>query len=346
MNKRSKEDAIMKGSSRFAVAIALMSTLISGTALAEVKEIRAARQYGLATLPLMIMEDAKLVEKNAKQLGLDGLTVRWVQLGGPGAMTEALVSGDLDFGSGGVPSLLTLWSRTQGLPIEVRGAGAVVNMPMELVTTNPKVNTIRDFTNDDRIAVTTIKVSNQALLLQMAAAKEFGQESYDKLDALTVSLPHPEAMAMLLSSRGVISAHFSALPFQHQQKRDPKVRKILSSYDILDGPATNTAVYTTKRFYESNPKAYAAFVTGLQEAIELINKDKRAAAETYKRMTGTKETADELYAMIADPEVQMTFTPQQTMKMATFLAKIGRIKTAPTSWTDLFFPNVHERPGS
>lgn len=327
-------------------AAAGLALLATSQAQAEVKEIKAAQQYGLSSLPLMIMEDGKLVEKHAKALGLTDLTVTWIKLGNPGAITEGLVSGGLDFGSGGVPSLLTLWSRTQGTAMEVKGAGAIVNMPMELLTTNPKVKSIRDFTEQDRIAVTTVRVSNQALLLQMAAAKEFGAENFARLDPLTVSLPHPEATSTLLSGSGVISAHFSALPFQHQQKRDERVRKVLSSYDVLGGPATNTAIYATKRFKDANPKAYQAFVAGLQEAVEQINKDKRAAAATYQRMTGTKESVDDIYAMIAAPEVEMTVTPHQTMKMANFMAETGRLKKAPKDWKDLFFDNVHALPGS
>lgn len=323
-----------------------LALLAAGQARAEVEEIKAAQQYGLSSLPLMIMEDGKLVEKHAKALGLPDLKVSWVKLGNPGAITEGLVSGSLDFGSGGVPSLLTLWSRTRGTAMEVKGASAIVNMPMELLTTNPKVTSIRDFTDQDRIAVTTVRVSNQALLLQMAAAKEFGTENYAKLDPLTVSLPHPEATSTLLSGSGVISAHFSALPFQHQQKRDERVRKVLSSYDVLGGPATNTAIYSTKRFRDDNPKAYQAFVAGLREAVEQINKDKRAAAATYQRMTGTKESVDEIYAMIAAPEVEMTTTPHQTMKMAEFMARTGRLKNAPKDWKELFFDNVHASPGS
>jgi NitT/TauT family transport system substrate-binding protein len=315
-------------------------------ARAEVDEIRAAQQYGLSSLPLMIMEDQKLVEKHAKAQGLDGVKVTWLRLGGPGAMTEALVSGDLHFGSGGVPSLVTLWARTKGTAMEVRGVGGIVNMPMELLTVNPKVKTIRDFTDADKIAVTTIKVSNQALLLQMAAAKEWGSEHFDKLDSLTVSLPHPDAMATLASGSNVISAHFSALPFQYRQKQDPKVHKIISSYEILGGPASNTVAYTTKTFHDANPKAYAAFAAALKEAIDIINADKRAAAETYKRLTNTKETVEELTAIISDPDVQMTFIPSQTMNMATFMAKTGRIKAAPAAWTDLFFDSVKGLPGS
>lgn len=331
---------------RLAAFAAGLGLLFATQASAEVAELRAAQQYGLSSLPLMIMEDSKLVEKHAKALGLPDLKVTWVRLGNPGAITEALVSGDVHFGSGGVPSLLTLWSRTQGTPMEVRGAAAIVNMPMELLTTNPKVNSIKDFTEADRIAVTAVRVSNQALLLQMAAAQEWGMKEHGRLDTMTVSLPHPEAMATLLSGSGVISAHFSALPFQHQQKQDKRVRKILSSYDVLGGPATNTASYATKRFKDANPKAYQAYVDALKEAVEQINKDKRAAAETYQRMTGTKLSVDEIHTIISAPEVEMTVTPNQTMKMATFMEQIGRLKKAPGSWKDLFFENVHELSGS
>lgn len=330
-------------------ATTLAALLILGgisTAHAETDRLRAARQYGLSTLPLMIMEDQKLIEKRAAAGGLSELTVEWVQLGGPGAMTEALISGDLDFGAGGVPSMLTLWDRTKDTPMEVRGVGNVINMPMELVTINPNVKAITDFTEDDKIAVTTIKVSNQAMLLQMAAAEAYGEDEYDRLDHLTVSLPHPEAMATLASNTGVISAHFSALPYQYQQKKQPGVHLVLSSYDVLGGPASNTVAFTTKRFHDDNPKAYTAYAGALREAIEVINSDKRMAAETYKRMSNTDLPIEELVEILDDPQVQMTFTPHQTMKMASFMAQIGRLDNEPEVWTDLFFDNVHDLGGS
>jgi len=56
-------------------------------ATAETNKINAAKQYGLSYLPLMIMEDQKLVEKHAAALGLNDLKVLWVTLGGPSAMT-------------------------------------------------------------------------------------------------------------------------------------------------------------------------------------------------------------------------------------------------------------------
>jgi len=324
----------------------MLSLGIAAPAHAETSEVRAAQQFGLSYLALMMMEDSKLVEKQAKTMGLGDIKVSWAKLGGPGAMNDALLSGGIDFGTGGVPSLITLWSKTHGTPQEVRGVGALNSMPVNLVTSNPNVKSIRDFTDKDKIAVTTVKVSTQALLLQMAAAKEFGEQNYAKLDPLTVSLPHPDAMTALLSGGGTITAHFSSPPFQYQEVARPGIRTILSNYEILGGPATFNVVWSTAKFRDANPKTYAAFVAAFEEATATINRDKRAAAEVYKRMSGTKETVEELLKMMEDPLVEYTLTPKSTMKTAEFMAKVGTIKEKPSSWRDLFFPNVHPLQGS
>jgi NitT/TauT family transport system substrate-binding protein len=313
---------------------------------AEVNEIHAAQQFGLSYLALMMMEDGKLVEQQAKAMGLGDVKVTWAKLGGPGAMNDALLSGGLDFGTGGVPSLITLWAKTRGTAQEVRGVGALNSMPVNLVTSNPAVKSVRDFTDKDKIAVTTVKVSTQALLLQMAAAREFGPENYARLDPLTVSLPHPDAMTALLSGSGTITAHFSSPPFQYQEVAKPGIRTILTSYDILGGPATFNVVWSTAKFRDANPKAYAAFVAAFEQATASINRDKRGAAEIYKRMSGTKESVDELLKMTEDPLVEYTLTPKSTTKTAEFMARIGTIKQKPDSWKDLFFPNVHGLAGS
>ncbi len=37
---------------------------------------------------------------------------------------------------------------------------------------------------------------------------------------------------------------------------------------------------------------------------------------------------------------------KQTMKYARFMQEVGSIKTAPRSWQDLFFAEIHGLPGS
>ncbi|MEA2758479.1 MAG: sulfonate transport system substrate-binding protein, partial [Methylobacteriaceae bacterium] len=224
--------------------IAAVLSVVSSAAIAEVSEVRAAQQYGLSYLALMMMEDGKLVEKEAERAGGGPLKVLWVKLGNPNAMNDALLSGSLDFASGGVPNLVTLWAKTRNTPSEVRGVAALNDMPVELVTSNPAVKTIRDFSEKDKIAVTAIKISTQALLLQMAAAREWGQENFGKLDSLTVSMPHPEAMNALYA--GAITAHFSSPPFQYAEVKHTGVHRVLNSYDILGGKATFNLVWTTR----------------------------------------------------------------------------------------------------
>lgn len=336
----------MRSQTGLRVAALIVAAGAATQASAEATQIRAAQQFGLSYLALMIMEDAKLVEKQAKAAGLGEVKVTWSKLGGPGAMNDALLSGGLDFASGGVPSLITLWAKTKGTPNWVRGVGALNDMPVELITSNPNVKTIRDFTEKDKIAVPSVKISTQALLLQMAVAKEWGDANYEKLDSLTVSMPHPDALTALLSGGGGITAHFSSPPFEYQEKAKPGLRKVISNYEILGGRATFNVVWATSKFRDANPKAYSAFVAALEEATNLIKKDNRAAAEIYKRMTKTSESIEELVKQLADPEVEFTLTPHLTMKTAEFIFKIGRIPKKPADWKELYFPNVHGRPGS
>src|SRR5712664_500257 len=312
--------------------IALLTLLCFALgARAETNEIRAAQQYGLSYLALMLMEDGKLVEKQAKQAGLPELKVTWAKLGGPQAMNDALLSGSLDFGTGGVPSLITLWAKTRDQPLNVKGVGALNDMPNELIVSRPEVKSIRDLGAQDKIAVTSVKISTQALLLQMAAAKEWGDKEYEKLDPLTVSMSHPDALTPLLS---------------YQEKAKPPLHAILNSYDILGGQATFNVVWSSSKFHDANPKAYKAFANAFQEATDAINKDKRAAAETYKRMTKTTETIESLMQMMNDPKIVFTLEPHRMMTTADFMHRIGRIKLKPSSWKDLFFENVHSLKGS
>ena len=85
-----------------------------------------------------------------------------------------------------------------------------------------------------------VKVSVQAVALQMAAAKLHGQASYGKYDGLTVSMSPPDATIALLSGSGEVNNVFSVPPFQQQQLEKPGVRTILNSFDIMDGPHTFT----------------------------------------------------------------------------------------------------------
>jgi NitT/TauT family transport system substrate-binding protein len=307
-------------------------------------EIKVAKQYGISYLPLMLMEDQKLIEKYAKAAGTD-VSVGWATFAGGNVMNDALLSNGLQFASGGVAPFLTLWSRTRG-NLDVKAIGAINSMPLYLVTRNPSVKSLADFTEKDRIGLPAVKVSIQAITLQMACEKAFGAGQQSRLDPLTVTLSHPDAMQALLSGRSEVDAHFGSPPFQYQELRNAGMHRVVNSYDVLGGPATFNVVWTSSKFKADNPRLYEAFAKALDDAIAQINRDKRAAAEAYLRMSRDKDTLQDILSMLNDPEIVYTTTPENVMKYVDFMFKSGAIKVKPDGWKDLFFPDAHKLPGS
>jgi NitT/TauT family transport system substrate-binding protein len=307
-------------------------------------EIKVAQQYGISYLPLMVMEEGKLIEKHAKAAGVD-VTVSWAKFAGGNVMNDALLSNSLQFASGGVGPFVTLWARTRG-NLDVKAVAAINSMPLYLNTRNPSVKTIKDFTDKDRIALPAVKISIQAITLQMAAEKVFGEGQQNKLDALTVTLSHPDAQTALLSGASEITAHFGSPPFQYQQLRNPAIHTVLNSYEVLGGPVTFNVVWAMSKFRAENPRLYDAFVKALDEATAMINRDRKWAAETYLRISKDKDSVGDILAMLNDPSIVFTTTPQNTMKYVDFMFKTGAIKTRPDSWKDMYFPNAQGLPGS
>lgn len=326
---------IKSGMAGFMVVLA-----VSTWATAETKELRLAKQYGLGYLQMIIMEDQKLVEKHAKASGLGDVKVSWSTFRSSDVMNDALISGNLDFGSLGTNGLAIIWAKTKGTPVEVKGVAGFNYLPLGLVTRDPKVKTIADYTEKHKIAVPAVRVSNQALLLQMAAAKQFGVNNYTKLDSFTVSMTHPDAMTALLSGAGEVSSHFASAPFLQRELERPGFHLVTSSMDIV-GPINFNVVAATTKFYNANPKAYNAYLAALKEATDTINKDKRAAAELYIRVTKDKSSVDDILKIMTSPGNEYNFgqTPDGDMRIIEFMHKIGSIKVKPESWKDLLFPS-------
>lgn len=326
---------------------ALFLALTCGRAAAEVGEVRLAQQTSMGYMQFSIMDRYKLIEKYAKAAGLGDVKVFWDTFNGPDHMNDALLAGRVDFVSGGVPGLITLWEKTVGTPQEVRGVSALSSQPFFLNTRDANIKSIRDLTAKDKVAVPAVKVSVQAVTLQMAAAREFGEANYSKLDPLTVSVSPPDATAALLSGAGEINNVFSVPPFQYQQLEKSGIRTMLNSFDVMGGPHTFTVIWTSKKFRDANPKLYGAVYAALQEATDILNKDRRAAAQIWAESTKSKLTGDWLYdKILSNPQVQYTMVPQNTMKYADFMNKVGSIKKKPASWKDLFFPDIQNASGS
>jgi NitT/TauT family transport system substrate-binding protein len=329
-------------------AMALAALVATAPARAEVDEIKIPKGAGgVGFLGLLMMEKHGLVEKHAKALGLDTTKVSYVNLGGPAQVNDALLSGNAHVVPAGPPAFLTIWGRTRD-SLKVTGLAAMTSMPMYLNTRSPEIRSIKDVGAKDKIAITAIKVSIPAIIMQMYAKKEFGADKATYFDPMTVGMTHPDALAALLAGEGnEINLHFTSPPFHQRERRDPKIRTILTTNDVMGSSQTFTMLYMTAEFRDKNPKSTKAILAGLEEANAMINADKKAAAEVFLDTVGRRGwTAEEIVDVLNDPDNKFTTTPENVMTYANFMADIGTLKVRPASWKDLFFPEIHDKPGT
>ena len=319
----------------FMVLISGFMALSGGIGCARAETIAIAQEYGISYLPLTIMRVQDLLGKAGKAEGID-ITTNWLTFTGGAPMNEALISGNLDIASGGVAPMLVLWDRTRG-NMDVKALAALGSMPLFLNTSDANVKTIKDFTDNDRIALPAVKVSIQAIILEMAAAQTFGEAGYNKLNGLTVSMSHPDGLSSLMNGTAGITAHFTSAPFQYQELNSPKIHKVLDSYQVLGGPHTFNVVWASKKFVDGNPKVVKAFMVALQQAMAFINAHPTEAAKIYIADEKSKSSVQSIVSMIKDPQNVWTMKPQRIMEFAKFMQKTGLIKNVPADTNDVFF---------
>jgi NitT/TauT family transport system substrate-binding protein len=343
MGREIMEGNIRKIGNLLTIAAFFALPLFATSASAETRVVRLAKQYGISYLPLAVIEDKGLIESEGKKLGLD-LKTEWARFTGGPPMNEALISGNLDFASGGSGPLITAWARTRD-NIKIKGICALNSMPQWLNTTNPKVKTIRDFTEKDRIALPAVRIALQAIILQMAAEKEWGQGEAHRLDKWTVSLSHPDGLAQLLGGKTGITAHFTSAPFMYKELEDKRVHRVLDSYDVFGGPHTFIVVWAAAKLYEGEPKVVQAFLAAVRDAEKFINDDPAAAAAIWVKVNNSKISVAEVEKIIRDKSNVWTMTPQKLTTIAQYMGRSGMIPTTPTSWKEIFIDAINNLPG-
>jgi NitT/TauT family transport system substrate-binding protein len=328
---------------RLMLCLAACAAFAAPARAAESNEFRVARQPGLVYLQAIIMEEKKLIEKHAAALGLKDLKMKWSIITSGGVMTEAILSDSIDVAITGVSNMLLAWGKTNG---GVKTVSGMAGVPFRMLTRNTNVKSIKDFGPNDRIAVPTIRVSMQAMMMGIALEQAWGPGQHGKLDSNQVQLGHPEALAALLNPQHEVNSHFSIPPFQDIAMKSPLVHSVLVSTDVLGGPATISNCWAKTSFFDANPIKIKAFIAAEDEASELVANDPKAAAEIYLAVTKEKISLDELVAVIKQPGAIFSSTPQRSMLWAEYMYRIGPIKTKPASWKDYTFPNIHDRNGS
>lgn len=301
---------------------------------------------GVGFLPLQMMREYQLIEKHAQDAGLETINVEWIDLGGPAIMNDALLAGSVDFIAAGPPAFITLWDRTFG-SANVKGVAAIAALPMYLNTRADHLNSLEDLTANDRIALTAIKVSIPAIVMQIYALDNYGIDEFDRFDDYTVTMTHPDGVVAMLSGSNEVNSHFTSPPFHQREITNSDVRTVLNTNDILGGSTTFTMLSTTQAYHDANPGIYRAVLAALEEAQELIKNDPAAAAQVLVNSGQNAGLSEqELIAVLEDPDISFSSKPENTMRYARFMYEVGTLNNLPSSWTDLFFSEIHHLDGN
>jgi ABC-type nitrate/sulfonate/bicarbonate transport system substrate-binding protein len=318
---------------RVIAALVALSVVTSPAVAEESRQLRIVKQPGLGYLQLIVMREQKLLEKR-----LSGVEIEWRQLTSGPVIRDAMVAGQMDIGSGGLGPFI----QAVGKGLDWRTLGALNEMPLYLNCARADIRTLKDLRPTDRIAMPAIG-SIQHVVLQMEADKELGNPK--ALNQQIVAMSHPDGTAAILSKRE-ITCHLSSPPFQYEQLRDPGIHKVFDSYHAAGGPHTFNLTWASERWIKSNPRLAQAFIEAMKEATAFIAAKPAEAAQLYVSSEKSKSTPAQILEIIKQDGIKYTMTPSGLIKFASFMQKIGMIKTVRASWRDYVVEPLHGLPGS
>ena len=282
-----------------------------------------------------------------KRAGLAPIPVEIHNFTGAPDISDGLLSGSLDIGSGGITAMMVAWDKTRRAGGRaMRGIAALSAMPYELLTDNPKLASLADLSGKDRIGLPAVKISVPAVMLQIAAERLFGAGQQNRLDDLTVGLAQPEGAAALLTHNGVVDAYAFAAPFIQQLHGKPGLHRVWSTTEVFGTPTTALSAWTTAAFRTDNPKTYSAFFAALHDADQFIAAHPRQSAAIYLKAEQSKLPIALIEQCLSGTDMAYDTAPANSGALSGVMAGTGRLKQAPQSWKDLFFREIADEKGS
>lgn len=337
---------------RLGIAAGLLAALLFAGRPEAAEPLRILRPVDLGALPLLVMEHEHLIERTAEAMGLGEVKVSWGAIGAPSATAPAdplaaIARGQADLAMSELVPFVAAADANSGTPGELRALAAVVQRPYVLVARKPAIHTILDFGPTDRIAVPAPAFSGPAVMLEMAAAAEWGPEHYNWLNRLVVARSDGDAADQLLAGKGGIDAHFSHSPYTDDELGDPAIHRVMDSFDIA-GPHTAAVLAGTERFAAANGELTKAVLSALQAADDYIKKTPGAAAEIFAAAAHGQNLdipLEDLSDMIGDPDLAYRAAPAGATRLLAFMQRIGRLKHPVARWQDLFMAAARDLPG-
>lgn len=306
-----------------AIIILIVCILLSGCGNKNY-EISIAEQFGIAYAPLTIMKEQKLIEKR-----LPNIKVNWKQFGGPTAIREGMLSGDIDFGfMGPSPVLVGIDNGMQW-----KFATGISMNDVAIVTDRENIKTLADISDKERIAILS-PACTQHVLLCMLAQKQLDDARV--LDTKCVSLSHPDAMQSLIADTEIV-AHVATPPYLNAELAQG-MHTIATLDEIFGEKLTFITGVAMTKFYDENQKEFAAVMDALQEAIDYINNN---TAEAVKLLAPLYGISEEELTLQMDGGTIYTRELYGIQTLSNAMQQMGFTKSSP-NFNDIVFAQDKE----
>lgn len=259
-------------------------------------------------------------------------TFQWKLLNSGSSVRQAVISGQAQLGSLGLPPFLVGWAG--GVDWKVLSAAS--RGDSWLVAMNPKFKSLKDFGPNDKIAVVAPD-AQQAILLRRAAQQQLGNAH--ALDSNIVALNSSSGEAALLSGR--IAAQLSGAPFQEQEVAAGG-HIILHSTSIFGPVGTGVQVLPVS-FYNQYPAFSETLYKDILAAATFANTHHALDAQYLANdPAGGGGTAAQFETLFNEPGVIVFQTvPSGMLAYASFMKSIGLIPKAPATVKDLELPPLN-----
>ena len=338
---------------RSALIAGLTAALVAAVALPAVAQMRSKSQrpaqaaeikigvgHGIGFLPLYIAQDLKLLEKHAKAAGITSrLSIQRYNTAAP--LRQALAKGDVSVGAYGLSGLLL----TRDSPKDMVAVSGLTTLPLVLLTARPNFKSLSDLRANDRVVVPTFSAPQSTYLRLYADKTFFG--AWKRLQPLVTAMPHQDAVDALTAGTGNVAAYFSSPPFTQVALKDPKVRAVMSSEDIMGGKTSFLVMAGSRETLAAQPKLAEILSRTIDEAAAVIRNDPRRAAVTWlKYEPSSTLDARAVEAILRDLKDDFGSAVHGVEATAAVMSRDGRLKNAPASWKDVVAPALASGSGS
>jgi|SRR5581483_6919061 len=310
-------------------ALLLAAATAHSAAPAAPSRVTIGYQPGIGYAPLVVLKMQRTLEKQ-----FPGTSFSWKVLSSGAAITNGVISGDIQIGAGGTGPLLVGWA--QG--VDWKMIAGLDWGDLWLMAKDPAIKTVADL-KGKRIAMPG-PTSIQGVVLRKMAQVKLGDAH--ALDSGIVSMDHPTAMQALLS--GQIDAHLTSPPYQLQEKLHGA--HVVARSDQYFGASSFLSAWETAKFYAQYPAFSATFYADVANAIKLINGNPLKVARLLQEDSDGTPTWRQYKQWLAHSGLTFTTRPLGLMRYATFMNKVGMIGKVPASWKTLVFPPVYPTKGS